>query len=57
MLTPFVQGTGGNHALPAYSIQAHPALVNDPSKNAMYLTYTKSDENAYTTPLVYVEFE
>lgn len=57
-------GPIGNHALGAYSIQAHPALVSPNStKNEMYITYTKNDEAehgdiaGYTTPLVYVEFE
>lgn len=53
----FLIGTPGNHALPAYSIQAHPALVSDEERNGMYLTYTKSDEGGYSTPLVYVEWE
>ncbi|KAL9529254.1 hypothetical protein SMMN14_06893 [Sphaerulina musiva] len=60
----FYKGPIGNHALGAYSIQAHPALVSPNStKNEMYITYTKNDEAehgdiaGYTTPLVYVEFE
>ncbi|KAI5363252.1 hypothetical protein Slin14017_G069330 [Septoria linicola] len=57
-------GPRGDHALGAYSVQAHPALVPPNSnKNEMYITYTKNDEAengsiaGYTTPLVHVEFE
>ncbi|GIZ41183.1 hypothetical protein CKM354_000449800 [Cercospora kikuchii] len=57
-------GPRGNHALGAYSVQAHPDMVpRNSTKNEMYITYTKNDEAqkgeiaGYTTPLVYVEFE
>ncbi len=57
-------GPRGDHALGAYSVQAHPALISPNSnKNEMFITYTKNDEAengsiaGYTTPLVYIEFE
>lgn len=58
----FYSGVNGDHALPAYSLQAHPAMRTSPQDNSMFLTYTKCDVGAndvtvYTTPLVYVEWE
>ena len=51
----FHTAQSGSFILGAYSLQANPALVR-PGENAIYLTYTKTDD-AYTTPLIQVEWE
>lgn len=58
----FYTGINGDYFLGAYSIQANPALTTDPSKNEIYITYTKNDLdrdgiNVYSSPLVYVQWE
>ena len=58
----FYSGVNGDYFLGAYSIQANPALTNNPRNNSVFLTYTKNDldvegVNVYSTPLVFVEWK
>jgi hypothetical protein len=58
----FYDGQVGNGPFGAYSIQANPALSRDASRNEIYITYTKVDNNSRgdgicTTPIVYVQWQ
>ncbi|SMR50400.1 unnamed protein product [Zymoseptoria tritici ST99CH_3D1] len=63
-ITPirFYDGPNGNFSLPAYSIQAHPAMMEfNPSLKSMLLTYTKVDQDSrgnavYSHPLIYAQW-
>ena len=51
----------GNYSLGSYSMQAHPALVQNPNNKEIWVSYTKNDivqnRNLYTQPLIKIEFE
>ncbi|KAF2722118.1 hypothetical protein K431DRAFT_284318 [Polychaeton citri CBS 116435] len=56
------QGANGDNGIAGgYTLTANPALLKDPSENAIYLSWTQQfDGNtygAYVTPLVYLQFQ